>query len=49
MGYNRITTMDITEIIRRRKMGQSVSSISRSLDFDRKTIRKYLKAIKKTS
>lgn len=45
MAYNRITTMDITEILRRIKQGQSISSISKLLGYDRKTIRKYLQAI----
>lgn len=45
MAYNRITTMDITEILRRIKQGQSISSISKLLGHDRKTIRKYLQAI----
>jgi len=45
MGYKRITTMDISEIVRRSKQGQSISSISKTLGYDRKTIRKLLKII----
>lgn len=45
MAYNRITTMDITEILRRARQGQSISSISKLLGYDRKTIRKYLQAV----
>jgi len=45
MGYNRITTMDISEVLRRHKQGQSISSISKALGYDRKTVRKYLKAV----
>lgn len=45
MAYKRITTMDITEILRRAQQGQTISSISKLLGYDRKTIRKYLQAI----
>lgn len=45
MGYNKITTMDISEIKRRKEKGENISSIAKSLDYDRKTIRKYLKVI----
>ena len=37
--------MDISEIVRRSKQGQSISSISKTLGYDRKTIRKLLKII----
>lgn len=45
MGYNKITTMDISEIKRRIEHGENITSISKSLGYDRKTIRKYIKAI----
>lgn len=45
MGYNQITTMDISEIKRRAEHGESISSISKSLGYDRKTVRKYLRVI----
>ncbi len=42
MAYKRITVMDIWEIIRRWHDRQSLSHIARSLDYDRKTVRKYI-------
>ncbi|MDP4191445.1 MAG: hypothetical protein Q8858_07780 [Bacteroidota bacterium] len=42
MGYKRLITMDVTEILRRKRDGQSISEISEALGYDRKTIRKYL-------
>ncbi len=42
MAYKRITIMDISEIIRRRRDGQKIAQISRALDIDRKTVRKYI-------
>lgn len=48
MAYNKITTMDISEIKRRKDSGENTSSISRALGYDRKTVRKYLKAIELT-
>ncbi|MCU7518088.1 MAG: IS21 family transposase [Ignavibacteria bacterium] len=46
MAYNRITTMNILEVLKRHNQGQSISSIASSMGYDRKTVRKYLKAIK---
>lgn len=45
MAYRETTTMDINEIKRRKQHGEKISSIAKSLGFDRKTIRKYLKVI----
>lgn len=45
MGYNNITTMDISEIKRRKDHGEKISSIAKSLGYDRKTVRKYTKLI----
>ena len=45
VSYKEIITMDITEIKRRKQHGEGISSISKTLGFDRKTIRKYLKII----
>jgi transposase len=42
MAYKRITLMDIGDIIRRWHDGQSVSHISTVLQYDRKTVRKYI-------
>lgn len=42
MAYKRISFMDVTEIIRRWKDGQSITYIAKVLDYDRKTVRKYL-------
>ena len=42
MAYKRVTIMDISEIIRRRRDGQDITQISRALGFDRKTVRKYV-------
>jgi len=38
--YKRVTIMDISEIIRRRRDGQDITQISRALGFNRKTVRK---------
>jgi transposase len=46
MAYKRIKTMNILEVLKRHKMGQSISQIASSMGYDRKTVRKYLKAIK---
>jgi len=43
MAYKGITLMDIGDIIRRWHDGQSVSSISANLGYDRKTVRKYIR------
>lgn len=42
MGYKKLITMDVTEILRRKQQGQNISEISKALGYDRKTIRKYL-------
>jgi transposase len=46
MGYKRLTTMDILEILRRIDQGQTIKFISKTLGYDRKTLRKYINAIK---
>lgn len=46
MAFKRIKTMNILEVLKRHNMGQSISSIASSMGYDRKTVRKYLKAIK---
>lgn len=45
MAFKRITIMDIWEIIRRRQRGQSIKSIACVMKCDRKSIRKYLRAL----
>jgi len=42
MAYKRITIMDISETIRRRRNGQNITQISRALGLDRKTVRKHI-------
>lgn len=42
MAYKRITQMDISEVIRRWKDGQTITHISKVLGYDRKTVRKHL-------
>jgi len=42
MSFKRITTVDIYETFRRWHAGHSIKQISRSLGYDRKTIRKHL-------
>jgi len=42
MAYKEVTFMDIWEIIRRRHNKQSLSHIARVLDYDRKTVKKYI-------
>jgi transposase len=42
MAFQTITTMKICEILRRWHAGQSVSNISVSLHYDRKTVREYI-------
>jgi transposase len=46
MAYKRIGVMEIREIIRRFQAGQSIREISRITGYDRKTVRKYVSAIK---
>ena len=46
MPYKRITTMDIYEIIRRWHDKQSISHIADVLNYDRKTVRKYVNVAK---
>ena len=42
MAFKEITIMDIWDIIRRCRDGQTVSSIGRALGYDRKTVKKYI-------
>ena len=42
MAYKRIITMDIWELVRRWHDQQNISHIAQSLDYDRKTTRKYI-------
>lgn len=42
MGYHAMKTEEVYEILRRHASGQSVSEISRNLELDRKTVRKYI-------
>ena len=42
MAYKKVTIMDIYEIIRRWHDGQSTSHIAKNLNYDRKTVRKYI-------
>ena len=42
MAYHEISTMDIWEVIRRWHNKQGIREISRSLGYDRKTIRNYI-------
>lgn len=42
MAFKEITIMDIWDIVRRRRDGQTIRSIARTLGYDRKTVRKYL-------
>lgn len=42
MSYKRITIMDVSEIIRRRRDGQKIAHIAHILGHDRKTVRKYI-------
>ena len=45
MSYKRINKMELREIVRRWQNKQSISEISRTMGYDRKTVRKYLKQI----
>ena len=45
MAFNEVKIMELKEIIRRRKSGQSISKISKATGRDRKTVRKYLNLI----
>ena len=49
MPYKKVVTMELSEIVRRIKDGQSISEISRVTGRDRKTIRKYISLIKQES
>lgn len=42
MAFKEITIMDIWDIIRRYRDGQTIRSIARTLGYDRKTVRKYI-------
>lgn len=42
MSYKKVGVMDLSEIIRRKRDGQTLSEISRVSGRDRKTIRKYI-------
>ncbi|MBI5569448.1 MAG: IS21 family transposase [Desulfomonile tiedjei] len=42
MAFKEITIMDIWDLVRRRRDGQYIQSIARTLGYDRKTVRKYL-------
>ncbi len=46
MAFKAITIMDIWDIIRRYRDGQTIRSIARTLGFDRKTVRKYIKFLR---
>jgi transposase len=46
MAYKRIGIMEIREIVRRYQAGQSIREISKITGYDRKTIRKYIMAIR---
>jgi transposase len=43
MAFKRILAMDIWEIVRRYKAGQTIRNISEALGYDRKTVRKYIR------
>lgn len=43
MAFKRILMMDIREIVRRYKAGQTIRTISETLGYDRKTVRKYIR------
>lgn len=45
MAFKRILAMDIWEIVRRYKAGQTIRSISDALGYDRKTVRKYIRQL----
>ena len=46
MPYKKVIVMELADIIRRIKDGQSISEISRATGRDRRTIRKYISFIK---
>ena len=46
MAYKRIFIMDIREIIRRYRAGQTIRSIASTMGYDRKTVRKYISALR---
>ena len=45
MSYKKVVIMELSDIIRRIRDGQSISEISRVTGRDRKTIRKYISLI----
>ena len=45
MSYKKVVVMELSDIIRRIRDGQSISEISRVTGRDRKTIRKYISLI----
>src|SRR5579863_6675583 len=44
MAYRELTMMDVREVLRRWQAGQSARQIARETGFDRKTVRRYLRA-----
>jgi DNA-binding NarL/FixJ family response regulator len=46
VSYKKVILMELSDIIRRIKDGQSISEISRVTGLDRKTVRKYISLIK---
>ena len=46
VAYKRIFIMDIREIVRRYKDGQTIRSIASTMGYDRKTVRKYISALR---
>lgn len=46
MAYQRITKVEILEVLRRYFSGQNISQISEATGLDRKTVRKYIEGVK---
>ena len=46
MAYKRICIVDIREIIRRYRAGQTIRSIASTMGYDRKTVRKYINGLR---
>ena len=46
MAYKRICIVDIREIIRRYRAGQTIRSIAGTMGYDRKTVRKYINQLR---
>jgi len=46
MGYKRITIMDNWDLVRRWHSGQSISHVAHVLEYDRKTVRRYVNMLK---